>query len=707
MAPPELLAPLEPPTASVVKPPQKPAASSTRTRRAVPPVRPWTDPPGKSRAHASAASTTSSELLPPVKPLTDPFDSPHCDPSTSPAKPPKNGPPVEALVDPFNRPGHNNAGNARAPESRSHSMPAQTSPAALGQTWPAATEETAKEPPANGVSFLTGMVSAASTWPVTSLHSERSSTRPWPFPESVPAQPLARLWSSVGDANQARVDSAIRRSSQERAAAPMLPQTPEALAVKLKQAPLEPTDVGLPINLATALRLSDARPLIVAAAQASVWVAEAELTRAKVLWVPSFMIGNDFIRHDGGGPDFNKGVMTVNSTNFDYAGAGFWQNVNFTDIIFQPLVARQNLNSRQLDIQTAKNDVLFQTADTYFLVHQFRGMYSGALYAVERGHDLVDRILHMSKDLVPADEVDRARNVVADLEQQATSAREMWRMHSADLTQVLRLDPRTVVVPLEHDHLQITLIDPSQSIKDLMRIAVNNRPEIASRRALVMAAEANVRREKMRPILPVFLLNGFQAAGMYLQFGMFGLGPNSSVNQWFGRSDASFQLMWQFDALGIGNLARIKDKRGQESRAIIDLFHWQDQVAADVTRALARVQSAAARVSQADRALRSAIITFNGNFEGLKQTMRFEDVLVLVYRPQEAVYSLELMKIALDEYFTTVAEYNRAQFELFHALGYPAAEIALRRPPGAIEPTNTARPAFLPPVGNGPPPATR
>ena len=167
------------------------------------------------------------------------------------------------------------------------------------------------------------------------------------------------------------------------------------------------------------------------------------------------------------------------------------------------------------------------------------------------------------------------------------------------------------------------------------------------------------------------MLNGFQSAGMYLQFGMFGLGPNSSMNQWFGRDDVSFQLMWQFDALGIGNLARIKDQRGQESRAIIDLFHWQDQVAADVTRALARLQSATARVSQADRALRTAIITFNGNYEGLRQTMRFEDVLVLVYRPQEAVYSLELMKIALDEYFTTVAEYNRAQFELFHALGLP------------------------------------
>ena len=70
-------------------------------------------------------------------------------------------------------------------------------------------------------------------------------------------------------------------------------------------------------------------------------------------------------------------------------------------------------------------------------------------------------------------------------------------------------------------------------------------------------------------------------------------------------------------------------------------------MAADVTRAQARLQSAAARVSQADRALRTAIITFNGNFEGLQQTTRFGDVLVLVNRPQEVVFALQLLKTGL------------------------------------------------------------
>src|SRR5271166_4118481 len=166
-------------------------------------------------------------------------------------------------------------------------------------------------------------------------------------------------------------------------------------SLRLEPAPLEPTDLHFPINLATALRLSDARPLIVAAAQASVWVAEAQLTRAKVLWIPSVLLGADYIRHDGGGPDFNKGIMTAPSVNFFYAGPSLWQYVNLTDVIFQPLSARQVLNARHWDVQTAKNDALLQTADAYFLVHQYRGMYAGALDCVEKGQDLVDRIANL------------------------------------------------------------------------------------------------------------------------------------------------------------------------------------------------------------------------------------------------------------------------------------------------------------------------
>ncbi len=483
-------------------------------------------------------------------------------------------------------------------------------------------------------------------------------------------------------------------------------------AAGLRIASPEPTDVPLPINLAAALKLADARPLIVAAAQASAWVAEAQLQRAQVLWLPTLNLGADYVRHDGYGPDFNRGINTAarplnQNVNFMYAGAGITQGVALTDAIFSPLAARQTLNARRFDIQTAKNDALLQTARAYFDVHRYRGMYAGALDTVQRGQKLVERVKLLSEEFVAKAEVNRAQRALADLEQMAASAREQWRVASADLTQVLRLDPRAVVVPVEHDHLQITLIDPARPLDDLIPIGLTNRPELAAQQELVQAVLVRIRQEKLRPLLPSILLNGFQTPQELLQVGAQGFGNGGKLNLWGSRDDFSPQVLWQIKGMGLGNLAMIKEQRGEQSRSIVQLFMAQDRVAADVTRAQARLQSAAVRVGQAERSLREALITYDKNYEGMRQTKRFGNLLVQAYRPQEVVVALESLKGAYDEYFGTVADYNQAQFQMFFALGYPAQEVTRFHTPGEPMPVDPSRPGYLPPVGVGPPPATR
>jgi outer membrane protein TolC len=504
------------------------------------------------------------------------------------------------------------------------------------------------------------------------------------------------------------------------------PPPPGGEAVKLELPPLEPGDLRYPINLGTALRLADGRPLIVAAAQASAWVAEAQLQRAKVLWLPDFNLGFDYIRHDGFGPDTIRGTNIPSdqnafgqlspgsfgrsqnqNINYFYGGGAFFLLRNSTDMLFEPLAARQHLNAKRWDIQSAKNDALLMTARAYFDVHKYRGQYAGAIDAVQKGRKLVAEIAELKRDLVPAAEVDRARTLLADLEQQAVSSRQYWRRASANLTQVLRLDPRAVVEPLEHDHMQLTLIDADRSLDDLIPIGLTNRPELAAHQAQVQEMLVRIRQEKLRPLLPILNVNGFQTPYEQIEFGAFGIGNGGKLNLWSFRDDVSPQVMWQAANLGFGNMALVKWQRGLASKATVELFQVQDRVAADITRAQARLQSAAARVVQAERELRTALINYNGVVEGLKQTQRFGNVLQLIFRPQEAVFSLVLLKLAYDDYFATVAEYNQTQFELFHALGYPARELSFFRQAGEVLPVDTSRPGYLPPVGTGPPPPTR
>ena len=114
-----------------------------------------------------------------------------------------------------------------------------------------------------------------------------------------------------------------------------IPPPPDGEVVHLPLPPLEAGDLRFPINLATALRLSDARPLIVASAQASAWVAEAKLQQAKLIWVPDFNLGFDYYRHDGFGPDTIRGVNIPSDENAlgQHAPGSFGrsqnQNINF------------------------------------------------------------------------------------------------------------------------------------------------------------------------------------------------------------------------------------------------------------------------------------------------------------------------------------------------------------------------------------------
>ena len=49
-------------------------------------------------------------------------------------------------------------------------------------------------------------------------------------------------------------------------------------------------------------------------------------------------------------------------------------------------------------------------------------------------------------------------------------------------------------------------------------------------------------------------------------------------------------------------------------------------------------------------------------------------------------------------YYTTTNDYNRAQFRLFRALGYPAQGLACGDSFGAVLPVDTSRPPQMAPV---------
>ena len=107
-------------------------------------------------------------------------------------------------------------------------------------------------------------------------------------------------------------------------------------------------------------------------------------------------------------------------------------------------------------------------------------------------------------------------------------------------------------------------------------------------------------------------------------------------------------------------------------------------MADEVVQAYAQAEGTRAEIGEAEKAVREADITFAGTLNGLLQIRGAGNLLQPVSRPQEAVAALQQLNRAYDEYFGAINDYNRAQFQLYHAVGYPAhpgLRTAIRRCP--------------------------
>ena len=432
----------------------------------------------------------------------------------------------------------------------------------------------------------------------------------------------------------------------------------------------------LPINLPTALQLANARPIDIALASQRLQVAAAQLDRADVLWLPTLYLGVDYARHDGQIQDVAGNVFTTSKSSF-MVGVGPGLSFAVSDALYAPLVAKQVVRARQADVQTARNDSLLAVAEGYFNVQQARGELAGALDARRRAEEVVGRAEKLVPGgRIPAVEVNRVKTELSRRRQAAEAAAERWQTASADLVRLLRLDPGVLVEPAEPPQLRIDLIDSNRPVDELIPIALTNRPELASQQALVEATLARLRQEKIRPLVPSVLLRGnaTNPAGT-LSSGYFGGGVNSNLSNFGARNSMDLQLVWEFQNLGFGNRAAVRERQAESQVAVLEVFRTQDRVAAEVVQALAQSKRAASRARDAEEGVRNAVVTADKNLEGLGQTLRVGELLILAVRPQEVVASIQALDQAYRDYYAAVSDANRAQFRLYRALGQPAQRV--------------------------------
>lgn len=445
-----------------------------------------------------------------------------------------------------------------------------------------------------------------------------------------------------------------------------------------------------PINLPVAMRLGNARGLDIQLASQQLQAASAQLQGARVLWMPSLIFGTDYNSHNGAIQEVNGPVIDSNLSAFMVGGAPY-AYFALTDAIFRPLAARQTVRARQALVQAAANDTLMALSQAYFNLQQARGDLAGNRDTLRFAEDLLHRLEKLAPGLAPALEVNRARTQAARLRQLCIQNENDWRIASAELLRVLNLDPNLVVEPIEPPHLRVALLALDKPVEELIPVALTNRPELAAHQAMVQASLRLLQMEKMRPLIPTLSVQGWSTpiTGS-LAFDYYN--ANGNLGNFNFRQDYDIQALWTLKNFGLGNRALIRERAAGNRVAQTDFLRVRNTVGAEVVQSYSLAQTAANRIGEAEEELRNAQILVRESLTSLSQTQRLVEggPIQLLTLPVAVVTALQQLQQAYLDYYGSINDYNRAQFQLYRALGNPAQALLT---PDTPQPSSVPTPA--------------
>lgn len=424
----------------------------------------------------------------------------------------------------------------------------------------------------------------------------------------------------------------------------------------------------LPVDLGTALEITAGQNPRVAFARERVREAYANLQTANSLWLPSIRSGFNYNKHEGKIQDV-AGTIIDTSRGSLYTGLGaqavgasspavpgIYMNFHVRDALFNPRIAERALAAQRRANEADVNDVLLETSLAYLDLleaAQTKAVADDTTAHAEKLSELTSSFAKAGQGL-DADS-DRAKTELAARRVESQRGIENVRVASSRLCRLLSQDQSQTLLPVEPELTPIEMVDITPGMADLIGIGLSNRPELAESQLLVAAAIERLRREKAAPLVPRVLLG--------VSYGGNGGGLGSDISRFGDRFDGDVAAYWEIRNLGLGEQANRNGAGARVRQAVFQRVQVMDQVAAEIAEAYAQVEIRKGQIETARAGIEAAQLSYARNSE------RIENAQGL---PIETLQSIQALDQARRLYIRTVADYNRAQFRMHRALGWPA-----------------------------------
>jgi outer membrane protein TolC len=453
------------------------------------------------------------------------------------------------------------------------------------------------------------------------------------------------------------------------------------------------------IDLPSALRLAGVEnpELLIARQRVAEAMAGRLLALAQAL--PMINAGTNLDSHRGPLQQSSGNILKVNRDSL-YLGLGasavaagtvnvpgIYYNLNVSQAIFGALVVRQLVNVRQFESLAVRNDVLLRVATAYVELLRAEGQRAIALVDRDDAREIARvTAVFAQAGQVPQADADRAATELSRRNDEVLAAEGRVLTASAALAQLLNLDPSTVLAAVDGWVVPRPIVPDATPLNELIFLAINQRPELAARRAAIRQAALILRGAKLLPFSPN-LIAGFSAgtfgggSNLVAQPGGFGGFAESRFGSFGARDDVDVVLYWTAQNMGIGNLAQVRLERTHLQTRNLELIQELNNVRAQVAVAYARSHARFGQIGIAERAIRSGQRGFE---EDMKRIRGFQG------RPIELLDSFRLLAGARQQFLDAVEDYNRAEFELYVALGQPPADCLAQPIPASLVPPPVA-----------------
>lgn len=406
------------------------------------------------------------------------------------------------------------------------------------------------------------------------------------------------------------------------------------------------------VDLPTTLRLAGARNIDIQLAHEKLAEAQAAKEGAIERFFPWVAPGVTYNRHDNLIQNTEGVIEDVHKQSYAPGGTIIAQT-DLGDAIFRSLAAHQLVKAAGHALDAQRQDSIVSAAQAYFDLVAAHSVADVAREALRISSDYQTQIekavsigVAFKGDALRV-KVQRQRDQIA-LQQ----AEEETHLAAARLAQILHLDPVVELRARDSQLLPLSLISATAPSGVLVAQALAARAETKQSAALVLAARETKNATVYGPLIP--------SLGGQAFIGGLGGGQNSQTGNFGESEDYAALARWRIGPGGLLDFGEIHAQQSRLRATQLTEEKVRDEIAQQVVTSRARLLSLADQLATARESLSDA----QENLRLDQERKEFGVGVVL-----ETIFAEQELTRARTDYLRTVADYNKVQYALLHALG--------------------------------------